>query len=269
MSYRWNITGSPNQQAISRSAFDDHLFFDANLLTALPGTPELGWRNLNDGSFLALSADTAKTDMPRAHEGHHPDGEDVPDLLEGLDEEGRRQIQGVFYTQSARIYLDESLERRPLVAKAVLIREFAHAVDYKLPMTDDQRNELLRLWNVHGTTWWEVFSYQNEYFRLGGEAWMDEFGKAFTSGLDFGNTPFIHDAGVEPADVYRILGIQRTDYVPPAPAPAPSPATPDPSAFKHFPGGKDIYHKLTHYPRKPGAPLETFDGFVPCKVCKP
>lgn len=267
MSYRWNITGSPNQQAISRSAFDDHLRFDTNLLTALPGTPELGWRDLNDGSYA--QAAQAAQEIARAHEGHHPGDEDLPDLLEGEDELGRRQIQGLIYTKSGRIYIDVSMERRPLDAKAVIIREFAHAVDFFLPMTDAMRDELMRLWNVSGTTWWEVYSYQNEYFRLGGEAWMDEFGKAFTSGLDFGRTPFVHDAGVEPADVYRVLGIQRTDYVPPAPPPAPTPITPDPSAFKHFPGGKDIYHKLTHYPRKPGAPLETFDGFVPCKVCKP
>lgn len=273
MTIRWNLTGTENQRAIARRAFEQHLFFPQEALTALPGTPELGWADLNNGTF-ALAA---KTDGARAHEGHHPGDEDKPDALEGFDELGRRQIHGLIYTQSGRIYIDVSLESKPLTAMGTIIREFAHAVDFFLPMTDAQREELMRLWNVAGTTWWEVFSYGDEYFRLGGEAWMDEFGKAYSSGLDFGNTPFIHDAGVEAADVYRILGINRTDYVAPAPDPTPTPTPPvvepeqpiSPSSFKHFPGGKDIYHKLTHYPKKPGVPLETFEGFDPCKVCRP
>jgi hypothetical protein len=245
---RWNLTGTENQKMIARLALEE-IKFPWDRLTALPGTPELGWRDLNPGMGGLWSAEA-----PRHHEGHHPAGEDRPDGLEG-EIDGRRWTMGLIYTQSGRIYLDVRLESQPEVAMAVIAAEVAHAVDFFLPMTDEQRDELLRLWGHPGTTWWEVFDYGDEYFRIGGEAFMHEFVAAFTD-LDFGDkTPFLHDAGVEPEDVRRILGIQRTDAQPPA-------------AYKHFPPSK-VYHRMSHYPAKIGGTLSDPTGFRPCKVCKP
>ncbi|HEV2123200.1 MAG TPA: hypothetical protein VGW38_10550, partial [Chloroflexota bacterium] len=197
---RWHLTGTASQQAIAREAFE-RIKFPFGRLTQLPGTPELGWRDLNSGQYAIAAEDKA-----RGHEGHHP-GEDKADTLEG-EVMGRRWIMGIIYTMSGRIYLDVRLERHPELAMAVVAAEIAHAVDFFLPMNDDQRNELLRLWGRPGTTWWEVFDYGSEYFRLGGEAFMHEFVAAYTD-LNFGDkSSFLHDAGVEPADVRRILGIE-------------------------------------------------------------
>lgn len=261
--YGWNLTGTENQKRIIREGFEK-IKFPFDRLT-LPGTPELGWRNLNDGSFL-------NKEVARHHEGEPH--EDEPDVLEGAVE-GKRWIMGVIYPSSGRIYLDTRLEQHPNLAQAVLGAELAHAVDFFLPMTDEMRNELLRLWNLPGTTWWETFDYGSEYFRLGGEAFMHEFVAAYAD-LDFGDkSSFIHDAGVEPEDVRRVLGIPRTDEAPqpidePISEPINEPGL-DPSQFVHFPkSGKNIYHERTHYDnRKSAVPLVEFEGFRPCKVCKP
>lgn len=249
---RWNLTGTAAQQSIAREAFA-RIKFPFERLAQLPGTPELGWRDLNSRS--SLSADVA-----RNHEGHHPTGEDRPDSLEG-EVEGRRWVMGVIYTMSGRIYIDTRLTDMPDLAMAVIGAEIAHAVDFFMPMTDDQRNELLRLWGKAGTTWWEVSDYGSEYFRLGGEAFMHEFVGAY-SDLDFGDKgSFLHDAGVEPADVRRVLGIERTDYVAPAPEP-----------HEHFIryGKSKVYHRAEHYPKKTnGEELHDLTGLRPCKQCKP
>lgn len=242
---RWYLTGSESQKAIAREAFN-RIHFPFARLSQLPGQPELGWRDLNSGAYAIAAEDQA-----RGHSGHH---EDRPDPLVG-EVEGRRWVMGVIYTLSGRIYLDTRLEQYPELAMAVVAAEIAHAVDFFLPMNDGQRDELLRLWGKPGTTWWEVVDYGAEYFRLGGEAFMHEFVAAY-SDLDFGDkSPFLHDSGVEPADVRRILGIERTD-------------APPTIAYKHFPGGEDIYHRLTHYPGR-GEAVFDLTGFRPCKVCKP
>lgn len=261
---RWRLTGTSGQIAIAQRAFE-HIKFPFERLAQLPGTPELGWRDLNSGSY-AIAAEGE--DRGRAHEGHDDDGKDRPDPLVG-ELEGRRWTMGVIYTLSGRIYLDIRLEPYPELAMAVVAAEIAHAVDFFLPMTDNQRNELLRLWGRPGTTWWERFDYGAEYFSLGGEAFMHEFVAAYTD-LHFGDkSSFLHDAGVEPADIRRVLGIERTDATPPAqPAPMPAPG-PDLSKFKHFPGGPDIYHRLEHYGPNRGVPVTTLEGFRPCRVCRP
>ena len=246
---RWTLTGTDAQREIAALALAE-IKFPWEKLTALPGSPELGWRDLNPGmGGLGMVADE-----PRHHEGHHPAGEDRPDSLEG-EIDGRRWTMGVIYTMSGRIYIDVRLESQPEAAMAVIGAEIAHAVDFFLPMTDDQRNELLRLWNQPGTTWWEVYDYGDEYFRIGGEAFMHEFVAAYTD-LDFGDkSPFLHDAGVEPVDVQRILGIERIDAKPPV-------------LLKRFPPSM-VYHRASHYPSKVGVTVGDTAGMRPCKVCKP
>ena len=261
---RWNLTGTLTQIGIAKTALLDRCKFDWALLTKLPGTPELGWRDLNPGmpalSARAVASAHPVTEAPedhRGHEGHHgPPTEDKPDALIAELEDGRRWTQGLIYTVSGRIYIDQRLVVQPETAMAVILAEGAHAVDFFLPMTDAQRNEFLRLWGVGGT-WWEVVDYGEEYFRLGGEAFMDEFVRAYGVNLDLGASgAFLHDKGVEPEDVYRVLGIRRTDYVPPA-------------QFVRY-GTSKVYHKPTHYPSKAGAITVTATtGLRPCKVCKP
>ena len=261
---RWTLTGTENQRAIAARAFEAIKFPFARL-AQLPGSPELGWRDLNPGMAMELDLrglHASEQEQHRAH-GDHDHSTDKPDSLEVVLADGRRFTLGVIYTQSGRIYLDVRLEPHPAVAMAVVAAEIAHAVDFFLPMTDAQRDELLRLWG-RGGTWWEVYDYGAEYFGLGGEAFMHEFVAAY-SDLDFGDkSAFLHDIGVEPADVRRVLGIERTDYVPPEP-PAPEPTT---TGFVRY-GKSLIYHRPTHYPAKAGQPLVSLAGLRPCKVCKP
>lgn len=257
---RWNLTGTDNQRRIMAEGFAK-IHFPFDRLTQLPGVPELGWRDLNSGHYAAMAAVAVHThehpdEGGRLHGDNHHDGDRADPIVGEAD--GRRWVMGVIYTRSGRIYIDVRCEQRPELAQAVLAAEIAHAVDFFLPMNDDQRNELLRLWNVPGTTWWERVDYGAEYFRLGGEAFMHEFVAAYTD-LDFGSkTSFAHDRGVEPADVRRILGIERTD------------AGPKPGDFVHFEGGPDIFHKPKHQFRgKSGVRCYTLEGFRPCKICKP
>lgn len=255
---KWNLTGTESQQRVIRDAFA-RIHFPFDRLT-LPGTPELGWRDLNSGAYgmAKLSPGVYHFDEPidfaRAHGDNLHDG-DKPDTLEG-EVDGRRFIMGVIYPMSGRIYLDVRLERYPEMAAATLGAEIAHAVDFFLPMNDDMRNELLRLWNVPNTTWWEVHDYGSEYFRLGGEAFMHEFVAAYTD-INFGSkASFAHDIGVEPADVWRILGIRRTD-LPDEPTPVVSY------------GKSAVFHRPDHYEKRPGKPVSDRTGMRPCKVCKP
>lgn len=258
MSMKWNITGTPNQQAVIRRAFD-LIKFPFDRLT-IPGTqpPELGWRDLNNGAYGSVSSEAEKG---RMHGDNMHDG-DKPDTLEG-ELEGRRWIMGVIYPGSGRIFLDLRLEAYPNMAAATLGAEIAHAVDFFLPMTDAMRDELMRLWNVPNTTWWEVYDYGNEYYRLGGEAFMHEFVAAYTD-IDFGSkSSFTHDHGVEAADIWRVLGIKRTDYVEPVPE---KPKV----QYVYYPKAKSkIYHEPGHYPRKAGTLIEepTALGYRLCKTC--
>lgn len=262
---RWHLTGTNNQRMIARDAFAD-IKFPFELLVNMPGTPELGWADLN-GYAAAGAAET------RAHGIDKHDG-DQSHPLEGEDEQGRRFTQGLIFIRSGRIYIDRSLERRPLRAKHVIGMEAFHAVDI-FWMTDEQREELMRRWNVQGTTWWEVHDYAREYWRLGGEAWMYE-GLGAYSDYQLGRNPFAHDAGVEPEDVWRILGVQRTDYVPPAPPPPPPPPpepTPEPVATPAVIvsyGKSNIFHRLGHFANRKNMRLvDDRSGMRPCKVCKP
>lgn len=276
----WDLTGTDNQRRISREAFDK-IKFPFERLILLPGRPELGWTDLNNSSMSMNSGETAST---RRHEGkaHRDPKQDLPDPLMG-EINGRHWVMGVIYPLSGRIYLDVRLENDPEMAATVVAAEIAHAVDFFLPMTDSMRNELLRLWNKPGTTWWEKFDYGSEYFTLGGEAFMHEFVAAYTD-LDFGNkTPFTHDAGVEPEDVCRILGIARTDAVVEEPVPVPVPPVPPvplPSDNGHTHtyvrlGKSKVVHKPTHYDETPRKNMHVFEaetipeGLRSCKVCKP
>ncbi len=240
----WNLTGTAAQQQIVRTALE-RIKFPFERLT-LPGTPELGWRDLN-------GSDEWWTAKGRFHGDDEHDG-DRPEPLNG-ELEGRKWIMGVFFPMTARIFIDIRLAPRPELAAAVVGAEIAHAVDEFLPMTEGQRAAIMALWHSNGGdghSWWEKVDYSAEYYTLGGEAFMHEFVNAY-SDIHFGDKTAFghHDAGCEPADIWRILGIPRADAV----------------QFVAY-GKSKIYHKLTHYDR-PGISLTTLSGYRPCKVCKP
>ncbi len=242
----WNITGTPRQQEILREALDRIKFPWAEL--SLPGQPEMGWRDLNG------SDEWWKSSVPkgaRLHGDALHDG-DVPHGIEVI-RAGRRMTAGVYFPKSARIFVDTSLEPDPEFAMSVVGAEVAHAVDEDL-ITDAQRNAIMELWHKGGDdghTWWEKSDYNAEYDNLGGEAFMGEFVKAY-SDLPFDATQFgHHDAGCEPADIRRILGIERTDT----------------SQFVRY-GRSKVYHRMSHYDR-PGIPVPDITGYRRCKTCKP
>ncbi len=245
----WTLTGTDAEKAISRETLVNRIKFPLDRLTRLPGSPELGWRDLNGGTF-AQEVKAAQSDMSRSHEEHH-DEVDRPHAIE-VEMDGRWYTLGLIYTVSGRIYIDQSLVSRPMTAMTTIAAEIAHAVDLFMPMTDAMRNEFLRLWGKGGT-WWEVNDYGSEYFTLGGEAFMREYVQAYAPSLDFASiSGFMHDTGVEPEDVYRIIAIPRTDAPPP---------------FVSY-GTSKVYHRTTHYKRT-GQRVTDMTGMRPCKVCKP
>lgn len=239
------------QIAIATAAFAE-IKFRWELLR-LPGTPILSWMDLNPGMPMGLNftrAQLAVADTPRYHDAHtHGEGDKPHPLIRTLTD-GRRYVMGQIWTRSGRIDLDVRLEADPQLAKEVLGMEAFHAVDI-FWMTDAHREELMRRWNKPGTSWWEVNSYSDEYFFLAGEAWMFE-GLGAYSDYDLGPNPFLHDAGVEPADVRAILGLPRTDA---------------PVVY----GKSRIYHDADHRVRAKAAAtalISTADRRA-CKVCDP
>lgn len=232
----WNLTGSENQQQIVREALDK-IKFPWDRLN-LPNEPtEIGWRDLNDGSILAAPAS----------EGHHHEGErhhgegDKPEPLFGeikfgKDQQARKMILGVFYPGTGRIYVDTRLEQRPAVAQSTVSAEVAHAVDEFLPLTDQQRTEIMALVHPFGPdehTWWEKQDYSAEYFSLVGETFMILFTYAY-SDLPFESaSSFVHAGDPKMGDdIRRIMAIERTD-----------------SAAERLHGlrGYKTYHKPKHY----------------------
>lgn len=240
----WNITGTDQQQAIVREALAKIKFPFERL--ALPGIPELGWRDLNSGYYHAL------IDSPQ----HELVG-DTPEPLLGNLEAVRNYILGVFYPGSARIYLDNALIAYPEIAQAVVSAEMAHAVDEFLPLSDVQRDAIMA--TLHGGghdehSWWEKANYWAEYYSLIGESFMILFTKAY-SDIPFGNAEdFGHSgANVTAEQIRAIMGIQRTDLVT--------------GPFVNY-GKSKIYHRPTHY-KKMGWLVVDTTGFRPCKQCKP
>lgn len=246
----WNITGTEQQQAIVRDALTK-IKFPFERLT-LPGTPELGWDDLNTGYYRAIAQHTPL--------GGHEDG-DSPEPLKGRIDEQRNYILGVFYPGSARIYIDNLLVKYPEIAKATISAEIAHAVDEFLPLKESQRDALMIA--LHGGiehadthSWWEKVDYGAEYYSLVGETFMILFTKAY-SDIPFGNAEdFVHTgANVSAETVRSIIGIERTD-----------------TAWYVRYGKSLVYHRPTHKVRHSlFSEIRISDVTVlrPCKVCKP
>lgn len=265
-SFPWLITGTEQQQAITRKIVDA-IKFPWHLLT-IQGTPEFGWRDLNSGNYSSGEL------------GHHnvDANGDHYEVIQGKLN-GRNFIFGVYYPGLCIIYLDVRLVGQyEHYAIETGSAELAHAVDEDL-LTDKQRYDIMLLHHngvpcVDNHSWWEKYSYSAEYDDLLGESFMIDFTYAY-SDLGFSNAnQFTHNsANVDPAAIRKIIGIERTDAAPtPAPIPAP---TPNPTHHHTYVvlGKSKIVHKSTHYDETPRKNMQTFDhmpeGFRACKVCKP
>lgn len=284
---KFNLTGTDVQQAIVKEALDKIMFPWERI--HLPGEPvEIGWMDLNNGMFAINIEPPAKsikleyeyayptevtddTDIHRIHGTHeHPEG-DKPEPLVGRLH-GRLYILGVFYPGTGRIYIDNALANHPEMAQATVSAEIAHSVDEFLPLSDSQRDAIMKLMHGGGTdehTWWEKVDYGAEYWSLVGESFMQAFTIAY-SDMPFGNTAdFVHSLKPEQIpDLRKIVGIERTDA-----EPAPMPHVPAPTEvveYETFPPSK-VYHRLSHYdsPNRVGVLITDTTGYRPCKKCKP
>lgn len=255
----FTLVGNEQQQAIVADALN-RIKFPWQVLKAPTGSFIIGWTDLNNGSFSIYS---------KHHSGHKP-GE--PFAVEKKIN-GRNYILGVFYPSTGDSWIDYALVDYPELAKTTVSAELAHLVDFFLPLTDEQKRELVAL--MHGdephshdpAEWWEVHDYGKEYNNLPGESFMQLFTLAY-SDLAFDASQFSHSITKEEAPKVRgILGIERTDFVP-----APEPAKP--KEYIHF-RGSNVYHTKDHYKRqdKDKELIKESDPAIgvlrPCRVCRP
>lgn len=284
---KFNLTGTTKQQFIVSAALEKIMFPWERL--KLPNEPvEIGWTDLNNGMFKISqhdnglphvhtnNANPAAPGQVKKHEGEgHPEGDGPEPLLGRLN--GRLYILGVFYPGSGRIYVDNALVDYPELAQSTVSAEIAHSVDEFLPLTDQQRAQIMALMHPGGPdahTWWEKVDYSAEYYSLIGESFMQAFTIAY-SDMPFGNTDdFVHSLKYEQVPEFKkIVGIERTDLpaVPdpvPAQPPVQEPPTPAPVQYEHFKGSK-VYHSLDHYDKREGEIITDVTGLRPCKICKP
>lgn len=242
----WTITGTEAQQAILRDALS-RIKFPLERLD-IPGFPEMGWADLNSG-WLRLHDDYAHDTAA------HPDGDKPEPLLGTVD--GRRYVMGVFYPGSARIYVDNALDKYPEIAVSVVAAEIGHAVDEFLPLGDEQRAAIIARLHPDGPdehTWWEKSDYSAEYYSLVGETFMILFTRGY-SDIAFGDTSaFVHTgADLTPEEIRALVGVERTDATP----------------FYRY-GKSEVYHEPGHKAAKRAPTLVTdLSGLRPCRVCKP
>ncbi len=196
----WVLRGTPAQNAILRPVFDPAspsfiaIPWDKAIRTLRTPIP-ISWDDLNDGTLSKVAKHTHLEDA----DGNigHPTSRPL------------RGIAGVFWSDG-RIKIDISLESRPDSAREVLSAEIAHAVDFGLPFTDDQKRRIMKLIHPAGDdnhTWWEVASYGGEYYTLGGETNMALFTHAYSQ-MEPYQAPFVHKSTRAISSAYReIVGI--------------------------------------------------------------
>ncbi len=231
--------GTAAQQAIIGQA-KDRIHFPWDRLTQYTRVL-VGWMNLNTAAQLELVAKTLSASTGKrpgsALEEHPHDPAKIPGHIHETDAEGneghgilryvegRWMIAGMFWSDG-RIYIDISLESQPAVAQEVFSAECAHLVDYGLPLTDQMKAELGKLFHPGGAdthTWWERQSYGSEYYTLMGEGFMAMFTHAY-SDMEPWQDAFTHKSTrAMAADVHRILGVQPTTGGTPPPPPPPPP----------------------------------------------
>jgi hypothetical protein len=258
----FDLRGTELQQQIVIEALDA-IKFPFEKVNFPRGRAIIGWANLNGQAHstdnpLAVVADKSGdldvqfvpvetvdgtlggevTEEARGHTSDHPASDANTEPLMG-EVGGRKYTLGVFYPSSGNIYIDNALVNYPEYAKTTVSAEVAHGVDEFLPMTDAQRQDIIKLVHDndpnpehrgtdHVDRWWELNDYSAEYYSLIGESFMIMFTYAY-SDLDFeGATDFYHEGTTAlGGDIRRIIGIERTDYVEPIP-PMTEPELPEP-----------------------------------------
>ncbi len=262
--FPWRITGTDQQQTITREAIEAIKFpFEVLIFTR---QPELGWRDLNGGYYSEGSG---------SHDEHSHEEDKAEPLFGKVN--GRKYTLGVYYPGSANIYIDNKLVGQYAhYALSTISAEIAHAVDESI-LSDGQRETFISLLcQNHGAhTWWEKIDYGAEYDDLIGETFMILFTKGY-SDIPFSNAESFTHSGhnLTGEDVRAIVGIERTDKPAPAPAPEPEPTpAPAPEPHNHHVkyGNSNVYHRPTHKVRSKHQPTKLHDltGLRPCKVCRP
>ncbi len=279
----WVLRGTEAQNAILKPVFvqgdPSFIAFPWDKGIRVLNTPiPISWDDLNDGT-LAVAVE-------RAFGGHDHPGEDDPMKIPGhihIEDEdgneghavlryidGRWGIAGVFWTDG-RIKIDISLEAYPQDAREVLSAEIAHAVDFGMPFTDSQKQQIMNLMHgggADGHTWWEIQSYGGEYYTLGGEANMAKFTHAYSK-MEPYQAPFTHKSTHDTDQAYQdILGVQAIG------------STPD-VQVKYLKGYR-TFHKSgpgTHYEALWATKQDRVvkltktealaQGKVACRICKP
>lgn len=253
----WNLTGTDQQIKIVKDALDK-IFFPWERLN-LPKKPtEIGWRDLNNGMYAKDGVDE-HGDKFESIAGKLDKPSEVRSFHGGIDHV-RNYIFGVMYPASGRLYIDNYLVQRPDMAAATVSAEIAHDVDYFLPLTDDQRNQIMALLHPNGPdehSWWEKQDYGVEYFDLVGESFMILFTDAY-SDIPFGNRDdFSHPGNPLLApQIRKIIGVERTDAV----------IEPAKEYFKTV--SSKTYHSKKHGNMKIGiSKITDIRGLKPCKIC--
>jgi hypothetical protein len=229
----FDLRGTTAQQQIAKEALDA-IKFPFERITFPRGRAIIGWANLNGQTLATEHAQldegispqnltsermhsSANRDARHHEDGEHPAKDTDTEPLEG-EVDGRKYVLGVFYPSTGNIYVDNALINYPNLAKTTISAEVAHGVDEFLPLTDEQRQQIMAIAHhgdttEHGHTWWEKVDYGSEYYTLLGETFMILFTYAY-SDLPFeGAEDFIHPGNPDMGDdIRRVLGIQRTDY---------------------------------------------------------
>ncbi len=161
-------------------------------------------------------ADISRFNGDAGHEQAHREG--VHPLLDA-----RRQALGLYWLPTAqhpagRIEVSVSIMGDPPLAQEVFIAELAHAVDYGVPLTDEQRVGIFAIVHggdvtPHGTHgWWEERGGHNYWADWVGEVFMSLFMRAFAPRLSRpleARQPWTHKVTDEMAKKTRRLLLVR------------------------------------------------------------
>lgn len=258
---RFKLTGTDKQQQIVKAALDQ-IKFPWEKINLPGGTAEIGWDNLNGQIHSMIHA--------RKHEGHA--GEPLLGIING-----KRYTMGVFYPGIGSIYVDNLLVDYPDEAMTTVSAEIAHSVDEFLPLSDNQRKQIMTLLHTEGKfdhdvsvdTWWEKVDYSTEYFSLDGESFMILFTYAYSDMPFSGANNFVHPGAKDMGPgVRKIIGIERTDVQEPAPAPTPQVQNyfAKEGSVTFHDTHKNKWINLVYFATRDEAIAA---GYKPCKVCKP
>lgn len=160
---------------------------------------------------------TAKAQV-RAHMDVHDDDGAQGHALTGELENGRRASLGLYWlpteaNPAGRVEIDAQCFEDPDLAREVFLAEGAHAVDYGVPLTDEQRQAIFALYHggdatPHGDHGWFEEHGGQDYWSWVGESFMSGFMAAFAPSLPRPleeQQPWVHPTTPEIAAGIRAL----------------------------------------------------------------